>query len=481
MSKITRLRDLTPDAKNANKGTERGTGMLEQSLRNYGAGRSILIDKKGRVIAGNKTVEQAAALGLDKVQVVESDGRTIIAVQRTDLDLEKDPKARELALADNRIAEVNLDYDKAVLDELSQEINLGQFFLENELKDLLEPDEAENPEQPADLAAAEQLQEKWKTEPGQLWQIGPHRAMCGDATSAEDFDRLMAGRKANLVVTDPPYGVSYRNDAIVGDDKRDDALLHTLTAALRLASIHTTPEAGFYIWHASRTRQDFEAALFNAALEEKQYLTWVKDAFVMGHADYHWQSEPCFYAQKCGQHATFYGDRTQSTAWFVGTRSADGRQTILLGNGIRVSNSRGQELFIQERAPKQRRLRLVRVGTAEDVLIATEDGSTDLWRVSHEGGTPMHPTPKPVELAMRAIRNSSQQGEIVLDPFLGSGFAMVGAHRTGRACFGLEIDPKYLAVVLERMAGMNVQPELIDAGNSKASQREPEHSRASVR
>ena len=481
MAKITRLRDLTPDAKNANKGTERGTGMLEQSLRNYGAGRSILIDAKGRIIAGNKTVQEAGAIGMDKVQVVESDGSTIIAVQRTDLDLERDPKARELALADNRIAEVNLDYDKAVLADLAGDINIGQFFLENELKDLLEPDEAEllepdeaeQAETQADVAKAEELAEKWHTAPGQLWQIGPHRALCGDSTNREDFDRLMAGVKAQLVVTDPPYGVSYRNDVIVGDDKRDDALLMMLTAVLRLASTHTTPQAAFYIWHASRTRRDFEDAMRAAALEEKQYITWVKDCFVMGHADYHWQSEPCFYAQKCGQRATFYGDRAQSTAWFVGTRDQAGRQSILLGNGVRISNGRGQELFIQERAPKQKKVRLVRLASNEDAIISTEDGSTDLWRVSHEGGTAMHPTQKPTELATRAIRNSTNPGEVVLDPFLGAGFAMVGAHKIGRACFGLELDPKYLAVVLERMAGMNLQPELIDDEKRQPRTRKP--------
>lgn len=109
MAKITKVRDLIPDAKNANKGTERGSGMLEHSLRTYGTGRSILIDKKGRIIAGNKTAEAAGALGLDKVVVVETDGRTLIAVQRMDLDLETDTKAKELAIADNRIGDVNLE------------------------------------------------------------------------------------------------------------------------------------------------------------------------------------------------------------------------------------------------------------------------------------------------------------------------------------------------------------------------------------
>ncbi len=136
--KISRVRDLVPDSKNANKGTERGSGMLEHSLRTYGAGRSVLVDKKGRIIAGNKTVESAAAMGMDKVEVVQTDGRTLVVVQRTDLDLETDAKAKELAIADNRIAEVNLDWDGKALEALFAEgVNLDKLFGEAELKKIL--------------------------------------------------------------------------------------------------------------------------------------------------------------------------------------------------------------------------------------------------------------------------------------------------------------------------------------------------------
>lgn len=137
MAKITKLRDLTPDAKNANKGTERGSGMLEHSLRTYGAGRSILIDKKGRIIAGNKTVEACGAMGLSNVVVVQTTGDQIVAVQRMDLDLETDAKAKELAIADNRIAEVNLEWDAAAIVALNDEVDLSKFWGEAELKKML--------------------------------------------------------------------------------------------------------------------------------------------------------------------------------------------------------------------------------------------------------------------------------------------------------------------------------------------------------
>lgn len=137
MAKITKLSQLTPDAHNLNKGTERGNGMLEHSLRSLGAGRSILIDCEGRIIAGNKTVEMAASCGIDRVIVVETDGRTIVAVQRTDLNLETDPRAKEMALADNRVAEVNLDWDANALAAFNEEQDLSKFFGEAELKGIL--------------------------------------------------------------------------------------------------------------------------------------------------------------------------------------------------------------------------------------------------------------------------------------------------------------------------------------------------------
>jgi hypothetical protein len=131
--KIRKLSDLIPDDRNANKGTDRGRGIIEQSLRKYGTGRSILVDKNGRIIAGNKTVENAGAAGLKDVLVVQSDGSKLIVVQRTDLDLKQDKAAKELAIADNRSAELNLSWDPEVLAELGAEIDMTPFFSAKEL------------------------------------------------------------------------------------------------------------------------------------------------------------------------------------------------------------------------------------------------------------------------------------------------------------------------------------------------------------
>ena len=137
---IRHLRDLTPDIKNANKGSERGQHLIEESLRQYGAGRSILIDKNGVIMAGNKTAENFGAIGLDDVIVVQTDGTKLVAVQRTDLDMMADPRARELAIADNRASEVSLDWNADVLKELGEEIDLTKFWSADELAALLGED-----------------------------------------------------------------------------------------------------------------------------------------------------------------------------------------------------------------------------------------------------------------------------------------------------------------------------------------------------
>jgi hypothetical protein len=136
---ITKLSQLTPDTRNANRGTERGSQMIESSLRKYGAGRSILIDKHGQIIAGNKTAEHAASIGIDDVVVVQTDGTKVVAVQRMDLDLKKDKAAIELAIADNRAGQVSLEWDEGVLESLQSvgAVDLSQFWTKDELEHLL--------------------------------------------------------------------------------------------------------------------------------------------------------------------------------------------------------------------------------------------------------------------------------------------------------------------------------------------------------
>jgi DNA modification methylase len=408
---IASIEDLQPDAKNANRGTERGLGMVEDSLRQYGAGRSILVDKDGVVIAGNKTLEVAADLGLP-VRVVRTDGRELVVVQREDLDLDDGDKARGLAYADNRSSEVGLDWDlERILADVEAGVDLDGLWGEDELRNLLK---GVGPEPPADpgpqIDRAEELCEKWQTERGQVWQVGRHRLMCGDSTSEEDVGRLMEDDKANLVWTDPPYGVhygdkldaanpmGYRVRSIEGDDLPPAELEQFIRAAFTLAARATELGAAIYVACPPGTPlPTLIGAFAGSGFTFHWGLIWLKDQLVLGRGDYHFRHENIL-----------YGWKHDAGHYFTESRKHD-----------------------------------------------------SIFEVPRPRASEEHPTMKPPELVGRMIENSSKIGWGVYDCFLGSGTTMVAAEQLGRICYGMEIEPKYVAVTLERMAGMGLESQLI--------------------
>jgi len=247
--------DLKEDLLNANKGTTRGKKMLERSLEKLGAGRSILTDRAGNIIAGNKTF---AAARDREVIVVPSDGSKLVVVQRTDLEIDS-PKARELAIADNRIAEVDLEWNDEALKQYT-EVDLNLFWNDGELARIVGVNPLDAP--PPRLGEAKALQKKWATAPGQLWEIGAHRLMCGDSTDAADMARLMNGKRAALFATDPPFFVDYDGNArpkgrgkdwssIYHEVKLEDAD-NFLRATFQNALEHLEPHAVWYCWHADK-------------------------------------------------------------------------------------------------------------------------------------------------------------------------------------------------------------------------------------
>lgn len=288
-----------------------------------------------------------------------------------------------------------------------------------------------------------------RAQTGDLWALGNHRLLCGDATSAADLERLMAGQAAALVFTDPPYGVDYTPKAkgrrkIAGDALERDALATLLTSALGLAMVHARDDAAFYVWHASATRETFAWSLKAVGLEEHQYLIWAKPTPVLGQADYQWAHEPCFYASKMGRRPAWYGGRNQATVWRLQTGTSDVR-AVTLGPGVLLSDGRGREVFVGR--PPKRRLRHYRLEAGE--VLSLVDGEGTVWEVGRDAGA-AHPTQKPVELAARAIANSSRQGEVVLDPFAGSGSTLLAAEAAGRRCYAVEIDRAYCDVIVAR-------------------------------
>ena len=385
-AKIETVRDLTPDPRNANRGTERGAGMLEASLRQYGAGRSLLVDKHGVVIAGNKTLEAAASIGLQDLVIVPTDGTKLVVVQRTDLDLSSDPRAMALGVADNRVAQVGLEWDTDVLRSLIVDgADLSKMFTEDEIAALLTTVKPDGLTDPDDVPHERETDIVL----GDLFQLGRHRILCGDSTNPQHVDCLLGGVKPHLMVTDPPYGVEYepqwRADAGVNHNKsKMGVVLNDDRADWRDAWALFTGDVA-YVWHnglfASTVQESLEACGFSV----RSQIIWAKERFALSRGHYHWQHEPCWYAVRSNGH--WSGDRSQSTLWRIQAR---------------------------------------------------EDGGYG------------HSTQKPVECMRRPIENNSSVGQAIYEPFSGSGTTIIAAEQTGRCCYAMELNPAYVQIAVDR-------------------------------
>ena len=314
---IETLGDLTPDPRNARKHNSRNVGMLEKALNEVGAARSIVIDEHGVILAGNATIEAAARAGIEKVQVVDADGETIIAVRRTGLT---EAQKTRLALYDNRTAEL-ADWDAQLITELlaNERAILDGLFYDSELADIT--DSIATASEPVEtIDQGELLNQKWQVKTGDLWLIGNHRLLCGDSTAAADVARLLAGIVPVLMVTDPPYGVNY--DA----SWRVAAGLQKTGAHLKVANDNRADwgEAWAlftgdiaYVWHAGTQAHVVAQSLEAHDLMVRGQIIWAKNHLVIGRGDYQPQHEPCWYCVRSGQPGLRTGDRKQSTLWQI--------------------------------------------------------------------------------------------------------------------------------------------------------------------
>ena len=229
---------------------------------------------------------------------------------------------------------------------------------------------------------------------GDLIEIGEHRLLCGDSTDSEQVAKLMSREKADMVFTDPPYNVNYEGSTglkIQNDNKSDEEFYNFLYDAFVNYQINLKDGSGIYVAHADLEGLNFRKAFKEAGFKLRSTIIWNKNSLVMGRSDYHWKHEPILYGWKEGASHNFYGDRKQTTVWDCSK-------------------------------PKK----------------------------NNE-----HPTMKPIELVSIALNNSSLQNNLILDLFLGSGSTMVAAHQLKRKCYGMELDPKYCQVIIDRMAKLD--------------------------
>ena len=446
------IEKVTPYRRNPRK-NDAAIDAVAASIQEFGFRQPIVVDEAGVVIAGDTRLKAARKLGLREIPVHVATGLSKAQITAYRL---ADNRTNENAKWDDDL--LRLEFDD--LRDLNFDLALTGFS-ERELM----PDDGGDPrdEQVTDDQAAK-LQAKWGTARGQLWVAGDHRILCGSCTDPDNWARLMQGQKAVLCNTDPPYGVSYTGapgkgkkwEMIKGDEKREDNLLATLLVpSMRQMLAHTEPDAAFYVWHASSGRRDFDQALYTVGLEEKQYIVWVKDTFNLGHADYQWQHELCYYAQRAGATCRWYGDRAQSTVWRI-RPPAPADLAASIANGIRISDGQGRGLYLGAAAPKGRKTRLVRLGDGESLTIAAEH-TTDAWQIARDKNKDrLHPTQKPVRLFAVPILNHTQPGDLIIEPFAGAGGQFLAAQEGGRRCFGMDLDPKYVAVVLERLSKTGV-------------------------
>jgi DNA modification methylase len=388
------IASLREDPQNARKHDKRNLDAIAKSLSEFGQRKPVVALADGTVVAGNGTLAAARSLGWSDIAVAT---------------FEDEQKAKAYAVADNRAGELATwddDLLVAALSGIDEGLRAACGFSAAELERLLHVegrgDGDDVPEAPAEPT----------TKRGDLWLLGEHRLLCGDSTNAADVARVLDGDAPRLLLTDPPYGVE------LDMEWRDRAGLNGLGPAqssyMQRAEGHTnTAISGdtradwseafelvpsldtAYVWHASAFSVEVGIGLRRIGFELKQQIIWRKPHFALSRQHYHWQHEPCWYARKDGA-AKFRGSRDQSTIW-------DAASPKMLMNPA---------------------------GEREEKVD--------------------HPTQKPIALYVRPIENHLEQGECFYEPFGGSGTAIVAAEQTGRRCRAVELDPKYVDVIVAR-------------------------------
>lgn len=371
---------LVPYVNNARTHSPEQIMKLRSSLREFGFINPVIIDRDYNVIAGHGRIMAAKEEGIDEVPCVFVDYLT-------------EAQKKAYIIADNRMA-MDAGWDEELLRIEIEALQAEDFnialtgFEEQELADLFASDDKSDVEDD-NFDLNEALEKATFVQRGDVWQVGRHRLMCGDATSAEDVEILMDGKKANLILTDPPYGVSFTSSdglSIQNDSIKGEEFYNFLLKAFQNMAAHLEKGGAAYVFHADTEGLNFRRAFIDAGFHLAGCCIWVKNSLVLGRSDYQWQHEPVLYGfLKNGKHSWF-ADRSQTTIWNFNK-------------------------------PKRNK---------------------------------NHPTSKPLDLLAYPIGNSTQANSIVVDTFGGSGSTLMACEQTNRICHMMELDEKYASVILRR-------------------------------
>lgn len=371
---------LVPYVNNARTHSPEQIMKLRSSIREFGFLNPVIIDRSYNLVAGHGRIMAAKEEGIDAVPCVFVDNLT-------------EAQKKAYIIADNRMA-MDAGWDEELLRIEIEALQAEAFdisltgFEEQELTDLFaSEDESDVEDDDFDLNDA--LEKASFVKRGDVWQVGRHRLMCGDATSEEDVATLMDGKLANLIVTDPPYGVSFTSSdglSIQNDSIKGEEFYNFLLKAFQNMAAHLEKGGAAYVFHADTEGLNFRRAFMDAGFHLAGCCIWVKNSLVLGRSDYQWQHEPVLYGfMKNGKHP-WYSDRSQTTIWNFNK-------------------------------PKRNK---------------------------------NHPTSKPLDLLAYPIGNSSQANGIVVDTFGGSGSTLMACEQTNRICHMMELDEKYASVILRR-------------------------------
>lgn len=374
-----RLSELHPASYNPRKKLKKGDKEYEkikQSLLKFGYVDPIIVNKDLTVIGGHQRLTVLKDLDYETAKCV------IVELSK------EDEKALNIAL--NKITG---QWDDQLLADLLLDLQESDFNLDLTGFEPPEIDEILSNVHDKDLSdddfdVEEELKKPTFSKRGDIWQLGKHRVICGDSTKAGTYDQLLGDKKANLVVTDPPYNVDVEETAgkILNDNMPDSDFYQFLFDMFTQVEKHIESDASIYVFHADTEGLNFRKAFMDAGFYLSGCCIWKKNSLVLGRSPYQWQHEPCLFGWKQKGKHQWFSDRKQTTIW-------------------------------EYERPKS---------------------SKD------------HPTMKPIPLMAYPIQNSSMRGTIVLDPFLGSGSTLMAADQTGRVCYGIELDEKFVDVIVKR-------------------------------
>ena len=379
---------LVPYVNNARTHSPEQIVKLRSSLREFGFINPVIIDRDYGVIAGHGRILAAKEEGITEVPCVFADHLT-------------EAQKKAYIIADNRMA-MDAGWDEELLRVEIEALQAADFdplltgFDTDELADLFDDGEKDVKDDGFDLTAA--LEKASFVERDDVWTVGRHRLVCGDATNEADVALLMNAKKANLLLTDPPYGVSFKSSGgltIQNDSLKNEEFYNFLLASFRFAANHLESGGAAYVFHADTEGLNFRRAFVDAGFHLVGCCIWVKDSLVLGRSDCQWQHEPVLYGfLQNGKHPWF-SDRKQTTIWNF-------------------------------KKPKRNE---------------------------------NHPTSKPLDLLGYPIGNSTQENAIVLDTFGGSGSTMMACQQMNRICYSMELDEKYASVILRRAVENGIPQE----------------------